>query len=617
MKILELLRRRRVVPIVGAYAAGGWIVLEVVDQFADRGVLPDILYPLVLTLFIAGIPGAIIVSWFHGAKGDQKAPRIEVGLLVMVGIVAIVASGIVLRAQLSQAEPIAPLERLAPIEDPRRVAVLYFEGRGTGEEAEHLAVGLTEALIDELSAVEALYVVSRNGVRPFRESAVKPDSIGRALEVGVLVEGRVTQTDTLVRVDIEMIHGKTGAQFERARVERPRAEILALQDDLAQEVSLILREQIGQEISLIERQAGTRNVDAWLRVQEAEELVVQSAQLASLDDLAAAEAHLERADSLLAIAGELEPTWAEPATQRGWVAYQRSRLLGFDRSEANAAFLDAAVMHANRALGRAGRRDSAPALELRATAQYWRHLINLTSEAGETEELFRRAEADFRAAIAKNPRQASALNSLTHLLFRKGQAAEANLTARRAYAADPYLRNASQTVWRIFFASLELQDGVEAQKWCAVGRKRFPDDFRFRECQVWLYALKDAKPDIARAWQLCEEWVELAPAETREFQRGRCHMVVGMALARANLADSARAVVTRARLGPDVDPIRELAQLEAIVRAWIGDRDEAFELLATWIAANPDEGDDGEDEPDTWWFEDLRDDPRYRSIVGG
>ena len=617
MQLLHELKRRRLAQYATAYAAGGGVVLEVLDQLIGNAILPGLFYNLALVLFLSCIPGVVIIAWCHGARGDQVAPRIERGLLAVVGLIALVTGGVTVRRGLAEDAPtVALLDTLEPTEDPRRIAVLYFEGRGGGE-TETLAMGLTEALIDQLVTVDALHVVSKNGVRPFRETSVTQDSIGRALQVGVLVEGRVTQGDSLVRAEVELIQASSGEQFGSARVERPRSEILALQDDLAEEISVFLRTRIGEEVALIERDPGSRNVDAWLRVQEADELTVESQQLADLGDGEAATERLLRADSLLAEAERLDPEWAEPTTMRGWLAYQRSRLLGFDRSEENSRILDEGMEDANRALARAAARDSASALELRATVQYWRHLLNLTSRAGETEQLFRRAEVDFRAALAKEPNRASALNSFTHLLFRKGQVAEANLTARRAYTADPYLRSANRNLWYAFSGALELQDRVEAQKWCSEGLRRFPDDYRFRECQVWTYALKGSEPDIDRAWQLCDEWVERAPEEIREFQVRRCQMVVGMALVRAGLPDSARRVVTRARAGPDIDPVRELAQLEAIVRAWVGDVDDAFGLLATFNSANPDEDMGGVDEAEGWWFEDLRADPRYSSIVLG
>lgn len=612
MKLLENLRERRLAQFLGGYAAGSWLVLEAVDQFSDRGLLPDIIYPLALTLVLCGIPVAVISSWFHGAKGHQTMPRVEKWLLAGVAAIALVASGFVVRShRASERATVAPLEALSPTEDPRRVAVLYFEDRSPGEEADFLSAGLTEALIDELSAVEALHVVSRNGVALFRGETVAPDSVGRALEVGTLVEGTVSESESVIRVNVSLVSATTGEQFASSRLERPRAELFELQEDIANEVALFLREKLGEEIELIERQAGTDNVDAWVLLQRADEALDDADRLAGLDDAEAAADRMIEADSLLAEAEALAPGWVTPTTQRGWLAYRQVRLGGFGRDRGD--LIETGMSHAARALQLAP--TDPDALELRATLQYWRYLINLVSGPGEAEELFSRAESDFRASVAHNPDQASAWSSLSHLLLNKGQTAEAKLAAQRSYESDPYLRNANVTLWRLFFSSLDLEDEVEARNWCQVGRRRFQEDPRFRECQVWLYGLENQLPDIERAWALCDEWLELSPPGVRAFNERKCQVLIGMALVRADLPDSARAVLQRARADTEIDPIRELSYFEAIARSWLGDFDEAFDLLATYLAANPGQIESFARDR-TWWLKDLRADPRYASLVG-
>src|SRR5215216_3335800 len=167
-------------------------------------------------------------------------------------------------------------------------------------------------------------------------------------------------------------------------------------------------------------------------------------------------------------------------------------------------------------------------------------------------------------------------------LVNKLETAEAKLAALRAYEADPYLAKANLTVWRLFATSLDLEDGVEAKHWCDEGQQRFPNDARFAECQIWLFALKGQKPDIDKAWQLLEEYVRLSPPNQRDFLRLRAQMLVAMALARAGLADSANAVAIRSRADATTDPPRELVSFEAIVRTILGQKDEAIRLLANY-----------------------------------
>jgi hypothetical protein len=90
---------------------------------------------------------------------------------------------------------------------------------------------------------------------------------------------------------------------------------------------------------------------------------------------------------------------------------------------------------------------------------------------------------------------------------------------------------------------------------------------------------------------------------------------VAMALARAGLPDSARAVAERSRGDATVDPTKDLAYYEALVRMLLGDQDEAIRLLSTYVAANPQRRVSiGKD--DTWWFREVRKDPRFKTLFG-
>ena len=496
---------------------------------------------------------------------------------------------------------------------PERIAVLYFDSRGGSDSLGYVADGLTEALIHELSQVNPLEVISRNGVSPYRRTTVAPDSIGRALKVGTLVSGNVAQSGDSLRVTVSLVNAATGEEIASKTVERPRKEIFALQDDLAKEVSLFLRDRVGQEIKLRESRIGTSNTAAWELLQQAEQLSNDVEQLLATQDTAAAARHLTQADSLLAKAEALDPAWVTPPIQRGWLAYHETDLVsGIDKTYYS-TWIKRGLGHANTALKI--KPNDPDALELRGTLEYLRWLDGLEPDQDAGKQLLAQAEQDLRGAVAGNPTAAWAWTVLSHLLIGQSQTAEAKLAAQRAYEADPYLTSAKQTVWRLFQSSLDLEDKVEATHWCQVGRTRFPEYYRFTECQIWLFALKGQTPNVKRAWELYDEFVKVSPPGAKAFNQLYGRMLVAMALARAGLPDSARAVAVRSRGDATVDPTKDLAYYETLVRMLLGDRDDAIRLLSTYVAANPQRRTSiGKD--DTWWFRELRNDQRFKTLFG-
>ena len=492
-----------------------------------------------------------------------------------------------------------------------RIAVLYFDSRGGQDSIGYLADGLTEALIHELSEVKPLQVISRGGVAPYRNAAVAPDSIGRALKVGTLVQGSVAGFGNKLRVSVSLVNAANGEEIGSKTLERPREEIFALQDDVAREVSLFLRQRLGEEINLQEIRTGTRNPKAWELVQQAAKLSKDVEPLLIAGDTAAAGRRLDAADSILAAVEQLDPKWVTPPIERGWLAYRQTDLAdGFDKP-LYSKWTTRGLEDANRALKI--KPDDPDALELRGILRYLRWILNLEPDQAQAKLLLDGAEQDLRAAVAAKPTAARAWTYLSHLLSGQGQLAESKLAAVRSYEADPYLSSAKQTLYSLFTASYFLEDQVEAKHWCDEGGQRFPDYYRFAECRLWLMSMKGQTPDIAKAWQVQAEFVKLTPANLRAYYSLYGRMLVGMALVEAGLPDSARSVVSHSRGDATVDPGRELAYYEAVVRTQLGDRDEAFRLLSTYVAANPQQrANIAKDEG----LRDLRSDPRFVTLFG-
>ncbi len=431
-----------------------------------------------------------------------------------------------------------PATAPAPL-DPRQIAVLYFDQRPRADSLEYLADGITEELIHELSGSPTLHVISRNGVAPYRDVTVTPESIGRALRVGTLVHGTVNALGDRIELSVSLIDAASGAEIDHTRVERPKHQILALQSDLASQVAVFLRRRLGEEVRLREDRVRSLAHDprAWHLFQHAEELSRDVDPLLATGDTAGAAGRLLRADSLLEQAQAVEPNWVRPVIARGWLAFKELDLVGtFSRAHYR-RWTALGLGQAKRALAL----DSAntDALELRGTLRYYRWFFNLAPDSAEAASLLAGAEADLQRAADATPPAAFGLTLLSHMLMAQSRTAEAKLAALRAYEADPYLANAERTIWRLFQASLDLEDGPEARRWCAEGQRRFPGYYRFTECRLWLFALKDQPPDVERAWRLYHSYLELTPPNSRLLNQHYGRMLVAIALARAGLRDSA------------------------------------------------------------------------------
>ncbi|HTD71841.1 MAG TPA: serine/threonine-protein kinase, partial [Gemmatimonadales bacterium] len=495
--------------------------------------------------------------------------------------------------------------------DPRHVAVLYFADESKAHALGYLADGLTEALIDALRPVATLTVVSRNGVGPYRNSTVPLDSVARALGVGTIVQGGVDEAGGRYRVSVNLIDGASGADLgKRASFEQPAGAVLAIRESLARKVAEFLRVRLGEELRLREEEAGTQSVAAWSLVQQGERTRKDAESRLAADDVDGAFAAFGRADSLLARAEAADARWAEPVIERGWIAYRRARLAGDRKSLGHWA--EIAASHANRALGLAP--NDPRALELRGTVRYLSWLQELGPDPEALPRILAGARQDLEAATQADPSLASAYSTLSHLYYQIEDVPLALLAARKAYEEDAYLAVASEVLSRLFFGSYDLEQFTQATRWCLEGARRFSQDYRFAECQLLLMTIPDAQADVPVAWRLLARIDSLTPGPRRALEHHRAETILGAALARAGLADSARHVLQRSRADRDVDPGQEILSIEAFARTILGDRDAAIALLQRYIAANPTHAfTRGGDI--SWWWRDLKSDPRFARLT--
>jgi len=191
----------------------------------------------------------------------------------------------------------------------------------------------------------------------------------------------------------------------------------------------------------------------------------------------------------------------------------------------------------------------------------------------------------------------------------------AAIAARRAYEEDAYLSAAPDILWRLYSTAYDLEKPIEAKHWCDEGRHRFPANPRFVQCQLWLLTLRGIKTTPSDAWRLVGALKKVTPEADWKFEAREAAMLAAAGLARAGMQDSARHVLVQSRGNPQIDPSRDLIIDEAVVRVILGDTTEALSLLKQYLVANPDHR-VGMANTQSWWWRDIKNDPRYRQMVG-
>ncbi len=527
MSLWAEVKQRRITQIVLTYLAGGWMALAVVDQVVDREVLPPVAYRVALTLYLFGAVVALIVGWYHGEKGHQKASPTELTLLALVALVGL---GMSARIVVSDVRAAGAARRVQSLADNssmnlRRIGVLYFQDQSPDSSLTPVADALTEGLITALSQVRELDVVSRNGSQSVRGLGAEPDSAARVLGTGTIIDGSVRESDGSLSVTVELIDGQSGTSIDRNTYAWPMDSLVSVGDRLADEVSKSLRGLLGDEIRVREGRRRAPSTAAWIQLARGQKSLSDASAALSRDDGAGAARAFGAADDAFAKAEAMDVgrRWPEPVILRGRVAYESLPLA--ESADEASSMLSNAVSLADSAL--ALEPNEAAALELRGTASYRRWLSRFDADPATLDRLLTGARADLEQAVKLEPDRASAYSTLSHLYYQVGEPALAVIAAQRAYEEDAFLSVADGVLWRLYSASYDLEAYDQARDWCDEGRRRFPDNFRFVQCQLFLMTMPAAQPDVGRAWALYRELVPLLPEGQKTFLDAQAQTVVG------------------------------------------------------------------------------------------
>ena len=133
------------------------------------------------------------------------------------------------------------------VSDKPSIAVMPFSNRSEDPSQEYFADGMTEDLITDLSKIAGLFVIARNSVFTYKGKAVKVQQVARELGVSYILTGNVRRAGDQVRINVELVEGKTGHHLWAERYDGSLADIFALQDSVTAKIVSELAVELTQE----------------------------------------------------------------------------------------------------------------------------------------------------------------------------------------------------------------------------------------------------------------------------------------------------------------------------------------------------------------------------------
>ena len=452
----------------------------------------------------------------------------------------------------------------------RSIAVLPFSDFSPASASqEYFADGVTEELINDLSSIAALRVISRNSAMNYKNVHKPLPEIARELNVDAVVEGSVQRSGDRVKISADLVDARQDRNLWGHSYQGDLRNVLSLQSEVAQAIASEIKVQLSPQESaaLSKRQeVNPQSYETYLhalylwnrRTPEDLRGALAEFKKAIEQDPTSALAWAGLADSytILVSEGELAPREGMPMAESA-----ARKALALDDSLAQA--------HS--------------ALAVTLWTYEW-------DSAGAGDE--------FARAIALNPNYAVGHAWYGLYLNYTGKFDEALREMQRARELDPLSLVIRVNTARCYYYSRQYPTAI-----------KFLKGLEQEEPQAWVVPAILGQVELA-AGNLPDALRELERARTLSPDTLRNIAVLGDAYGRAGKPDQALAMaaeldkLSRTRY---VSPI-----YSALVYMGLGDKTRAFALL-----------DKAFDERSEWMmelkaepaFDPLRDDPRFQALI--
>jgi serine/threonine protein kinase/tetratricopeptide (TPR) repeat protein len=424
--------------------------------------------------------------------------------------------------------------------DINSVAVLPFANVSADPSMEYLSDGITEGIIDRLSGLPNVKVISRTSAFRYKRRDIEPRKVAKELGVDALVTGRVVQRGDDLSVSAELVDAQQDKQLWGEQYSRKLSEVVFIQQEIATAISGNLRLRLTSEDKARLAKRSATNPEAYQLYLKGRYLANQSAaeglkksieyfQQAIDKDPGYAMAYVGVADSYNWLGGGLNYLSPGETLPKAKAAAMKALQLDDTLGEAHAAL---------------------------AYAEWFYDWDWPT------------AERDFKAAIELNPNSATSHHRYAECLFTRARFDEL-AELKRAQDLDPIT---AQTLGGLGHAYLIMHRYDESIPQFQKALDLYPNAAFIRAQLAWSYASKRMYPQALAEYDKIADQDKTVAAENQLVADG-LGWVYAVSGRRADALKIAKEVE-----GLSSHSYVDFYQL-ATIYAGLGEKDEVFRLL--------------------------------------
>lgn len=257
MSFLKEFRRRNVHRIAIGYIATSWLLIQVAETILPLYGHFDSTLRLLVLLLVVGFLPALVLSWLFEWTGQgiqreghselnpaQRSGKVTdrvIAVILVLGIGYFAIDKFVFDPQ-RDAERVARATKLAlesmqiDLSNEKSIAVLPFVSMSSDPEQEYFAAGVAEELINLLTRVPQLRVVSRSTAFTYKDTELSVPELAKQMNVTSVLQGSVRKAGAQVRISVQLIDASSDSHLWSDSYNRKFEDIFAIQNDISSQV---------------------------------------------------------------------------------------------------------------------------------------------------------------------------------------------------------------------------------------------------------------------------------------------------------------------------------------------------------------------------------------------
>jgi len=222
------LRKKRIIEILAAFIASGWLIIEVV-HFVLIGYyhFPEKTLDITIITLFSVLLCTLIWRWFSGQEQPRKF-KLELVLIPLVVLITVLLD-LNLLLHLKGPEP----EIIPAAKWKNSIAVLPFVDMSPQKDQDWFCDGITDEIIGQLSNISELKVPARTSVFFFKGKEQDIRDIGKKLGVATVLEGSIQKVESRLRARVQLINIADGFHLWSQEFDREMKDAFAIQDEIA------------------------------------------------------------------------------------------------------------------------------------------------------------------------------------------------------------------------------------------------------------------------------------------------------------------------------------------------------------------------------------------------